>query len=51
MASAIATLADAVVAELNGEDWDVAFVAQRAYRPRFEPKDLQTPHVTVVRAG
>ena len=46
-------IADAVVAELNGEDADFsqAFEAQRRVRPSFELTDLAELRVTVVPKG
>ncbi len=44
----IVALADAVVSELNNEDWSLQFAARRLYRPRFEPADLKTLQVSVV---
>ena len=46
--AAIVALADAVVAELNGEGWSLPFVARRLYRPRFDQADLKTLQVSVV---
>jgi len=44
----IVAIADAVVSELNAEEWSIPFAAQRLYRPRFEPADLRTLQVSVV---
>jgi hypothetical protein len=44
----IVSLSDAVVSELNAEEWSVPFAAQRLYRPRFEPADLRALQVSVV---
>ena len=46
--STIVNLADAVVSELNSEEWSLPFVARRLYRPRFAPVDLKTLQVSVV---
>jgi len=44
----IATLADAVVAELNAAAFSADFVARRHYCPRFQPADLKALQVSVV---
>jgi len=46
--STIVNLADAVVSELNSEEWSLPFAARRLYRPRFAPVDLKTLQVSVV---
>jgi len=46
--STIVNLADAVVSELNNEEWSLPFAARRLYRPRFAPVDLKTLQVSVV---
>jgi len=47
----ITAVADAVVAELNGQSFSLPFTAQRHYQPRYELKDLKTLHVTVIPNG
>ena len=42
MSSAIATIADAVVAELNSGTFTPTFQAQRYYRPLFDLAELKT---------
>ena len=49
--SVLVDIADAVVAQLNGHTFPLAFTAQRAYAPLQTLKDLQTIHVTVVPKG
>ncbi len=44
----ILKLADAVVAELNGQSFQLPFTAARGYLPTFELPDLATLQVTVV---
>lgn len=51
MSSTIVTVADAVVASLNGNVFTPTFTATRAYRPVFDLVDLTTIHVTVVPKG
>jgi len=48
MSSMITNLADAVVSELNGVTFSMAFTAERLYRPDFELADMQDLHVSVV---
>jgi len=48
MASIITTIADAVVAAMNGPTFSRAFTAQRSYLPIFDLKDMVDLHVTVV---
>lgn len=47
----ITVVADAVVAELNGQSFSLPFTAQRHYQPRYELSDLKTLHVTVIPNG
>ena len=47
----ITAVADAVVAELNGQSFSLPFTAQRHYQPRYELADLKTLHVTVIPNG
>ena len=47
----ILTIADAVVAELNGTSFSLPFTATRAYIPRFDLADMATLRVTVVPKG
>ena len=51
MASIITTIADAVVAAMNGAIFSRAFTAQRSYLPIFDLKDMVDLHVTVVPKG
>ena len=44
----ICQIADAVVAELNGNNFGQPFVAQRAYAPVFDLGEMADLHVTVV---
>ena len=48
MPAAIVQLADAVVADLNAATFSQAFVAARAYIPRWKLEELATIRVTVV---
>ncbi len=48
MSGIIATLADEVVAQLNGHEFSMALTAQWLYRPDFELSEMQDLHVTVV---
>jgi hypothetical protein len=47
----ILSIADAVVAELNGTSFSLPFMATRAYIPRFDLADMATLRVTVVPKG
>lgn len=47
----ITAVADAVVAELNGQSFTLPFTAQRHYQARYELSDLKTLHVTVIPNG
>ena len=47
----ILTIADAVVAELNGHTFSLPFTATRTYVPRFDLADMATLRVTVVPKG
>ncbi len=51
MGAIVIDIADAVVAELNGDDFSQAFTAQRRVRPSFELADLADLRVTVVPKG
>jgi len=44
----IIDIADAIVAELNGESFSQPFTAERAYKPTFDLQEMQDLHVTVV---
>lgn len=44
----IIKIADAVVDELNGTSFDGVFSAKRLYLPRFDLKEMDTIHVSVV---
>jgi len=48
MPAKVTDIADAVVAEMNGQAFSQAFTAERKYQPTYELPDLQTLHVTVV---
>lgn len=47
----ITAVADAVVAELNGQSFSLPFTAQRHYQPHYELQDLKSLHVTVIPNG
>ena len=49
--TSIITIADAVVAALNGHSFSEPFTAVRAYRPAFDLKEMADLHVTVVPHG
>jgi hypothetical protein len=49
--SDIPTIADAVVAALNGHSFSQPFTARRAYLPVYDLKDMDSLHVTVVPKG
>jgi len=44
-------IADAVMGEFSAGSLMQEFTAVRAYRPKYEPKDVADLHVTVVSAG
>ncbi len=44
----VTALADAVVSEINSQDWDLDCVASRAYRPRYDLAGVASIQVTVV---
>ncbi len=48
MAAEILNLADAIVTDLNGHSFSLAFTAERGYLPTFELPELGTLQVTVV---
>lgn len=48
MPAVIVQIADAIVADLNDQDFSLEFTAERTYLPRYKTEDLEQVRVSVV---